>query len=78
MYQQAANYLQQFVDKAPDAHKFKADAKAVLEALKSQQNVQAEKPAKTSTPTAVTLGARASCPQFIRFRLEAGNARLFF
>ncbi|HEY5838549.1 MAG TPA: tetratricopeptide repeat protein, partial [Pyrinomonadaceae bacterium] len=45
MYQQAANYLQQFVDKAPDAHKFKADAKAVLEALKSQQNVQAEKPA---------------------------------
>ncbi|HKO61836.1 MAG TPA: tetratricopeptide repeat protein [Pyrinomonadaceae bacterium] len=45
MYQQAANYLQQFVDKAPDGHKFKADAKAVLEALKSQQNVQAEKPA---------------------------------
>lgn len=45
MYQQAANYLQQFVDKAPDAHKFKADAKAVLDALKSQQNVQAEKPA---------------------------------
>ena len=45
MYQQAANYLQQFVDKAPDTHKFKADAKAVLEALKSQQNVQAEKPA---------------------------------
>ncbi len=48
MYQQAANYLQQFVDKAPDAHKFKADAKAVLEALKSQQNVQAEKPAGRS------------------------------
>lgn len=45
MYQQAANYLQQFVEKAPDTHKFKADAKAVLEALKSQQNVQAEKPA---------------------------------
>lgn len=45
MYQQAANYLQQFVDKAPDTHKFKADAKAVLDALKSQQNVQAEKPA---------------------------------
>jgi len=43
MYQQAANYLQQFVDKAPDTHRFKADAKAVLEALKSQQNVQAEK-----------------------------------
>ena len=45
MYQQAANYLQQFVDKAPDTHKFKADAKAVLDALKTQQNVQAEKPA---------------------------------
>jgi tetratricopeptide (TPR) repeat protein len=50
MYQQAANYLQQFVDKAPDAHKFKADAKAVLEALKSQQNVQAEKPATRPRP----------------------------
>jgi len=45
MYQQAANYLAQFVEKAPDTHKFKDDAKAVLEALKSQQNVQAEKPA---------------------------------
>lgn len=51
MYQQAANYLQQFVDKAPDTHKFKADAKAVLEALKSQQNVQAEKtPARRRRP----------------------------
>ena len=50
MYQQAANYLQQFVDKAPDTHKFKADAKAVLEALKSQQNVQAEKPATRPRP----------------------------
>lgn len=47
MYQQAANYLQQFVDKAPDTHRFKADAKAVLDALKTQQNVQAE---KGSTP----------------------------
>lgn len=47
MYQQAANYLGQFVAKAPDTHKFKADAKAVLEELKNQQNVQAEKPAAT-------------------------------
>lgn len=47
MYQQAANYLAQFVAKAPDTHKFKADAKAVLEELKNQQNVQAEKPAST-------------------------------
>lgn len=47
MYQQAANYLGQFVEKAPDTHKFKADAKAVLAELKNQQNVQAEKPATT-------------------------------
>ncbi|HKP37730.1 MAG TPA: tetratricopeptide repeat protein [Pyrinomonadaceae bacterium] len=47
LYQQAANYLGQFVAKAPDSHKFKDDAKAVLDALKTQQNVQAE---KISTP----------------------------
>jgi tetratricopeptide (TPR) repeat protein len=44
-YQQAANYLQQFVDKAPDTDKLKDDAKAILEELKNQQNVKAEKPA---------------------------------
>lgn len=49
MYQLAANYLQRFVDKAPEGHKFKDDAKGVLDALKAQQNVQAE---KTSTPPA--------------------------
>jgi len=43
MFQQAANYLQKFVDAAPDTHRFKADAKGVLDALKAQQNVQAEK-----------------------------------
>ena len=48
LYQQAANYLQRFVDKAPDDHKFKADAKAVLAEMKNQQNVQAEK--TTTTP----------------------------
>lgn len=46
-YQEAANYLQQFVDKAPDTHAFKADAKAVLEELK-RQNV---KPQKGTTGT---------------------------
>jgi len=46
-YQEAANYLQQFVDKAPDTDKLKADAKAILEELKNQQNVKAE---KTTTP----------------------------
>ncbi len=45
-YQEAANFLQRFVDKAPDTHKFKADAKAVLDNLKSQENV---KPQKTTT-----------------------------
>lgn len=44
-YQEAANYLQRFVDKAPDTHAFKADAKAVLEELKNQ-NV---KPQKSTT-----------------------------
>ncbi len=47
-YQEAANYLQQFVDKAPDTDKLKADAKAILEELKNQQNVKAEK--TTTTP----------------------------
>jgi len=47
LYQQAANYLQRFIDKAPEGHKFKADAKAVLDEMKNQQNVQAE---KTSAP----------------------------
>ncbi|MBC7912221.1 MAG: tetratricopeptide repeat protein [Pyrinomonadaceae bacterium] len=41
-YQEAANYLQRFVDKAPDTHALKADAKAVLENLKSQ-NVKPQK-----------------------------------
>ncbi|MEP6637275.1 MAG: carboxypeptidase regulatory-like domain-containing protein [Acidobacteriota bacterium] len=44
-YQEAANYLQQFVDKAPDTDKLKADAKAILDELKNQQNVKAEKTA---------------------------------
>lgn len=48
-YQQAANYLQTFVEKAPDTHRLKAGAKEVLDALK-QQNVQAEKPAARPRP----------------------------
>jgi tetratricopeptide (TPR) repeat protein len=44
-YQEAANFLQQFVDKAPETDKLKADAKAILEELKNQQNVKAEKTA---------------------------------
>ncbi len=49
-YQLAANYLQKFVEKAPDGHKFKEDAKAVLAELKNQQNVQAEKSTTTTKP----------------------------
>src|SRR5262249_7379451 len=46
-YQEAANYLQKFVDKAPDTHKFKNDAKAVLAELKNTENVVPDKtPAK--------------------------------
>jgi tetratricopeptide (TPR) repeat protein len=45
-YQEAANYLQKFVDKAPDTHRFKNDAKAVLAELKSTENVVPEKTTK--------------------------------
>ena len=46
-YQEAANYLQRFVDKAPDTNPLKAEAKDLIEALKAQANVT---PEKTSTP----------------------------
>ena len=46
-YQEAANYLARFVEKAPDADPLKADAKAILDALKDQENV---KPEKAATP----------------------------
>ena len=46
-YQEAANYLAQFVAKAPDTDPLKADAKAILDTLKDQENV---KPEKIATP----------------------------
>jgi tetratricopeptide (TPR) repeat protein len=46
-YQEAANYLAQFVAKAPDTDPLKADAKAILDTLKDQENV---KPEKAATP----------------------------
>ena len=46
-YQQAANYLQHYVELAPDTHKFKADAKAILAELKNTEKVV---PEKTATP----------------------------
>ena len=42
-FQEAANFLQRFVDKAPDSNTLKADAKAVLEEIKNQQNIKPEK-----------------------------------
>lgn len=45
-FQEAANFLQRFVDKAPDTHKLKASAKSSLDYLKSAENV---KPEKTTT-----------------------------
>jgi tetratricopeptide (TPR) repeat protein len=45
--QEAVNYLQRFVDKAPDTNKYKAEAKATIEEMKKQENVT---PEKTTTP----------------------------
>jgi len=42
-YQEAANYFQRFVDKAPDTHRFKNDAKDILANLKNTENVVPEK-----------------------------------
>lgn len=38
-YQEAANFLQRYVDVAPDTHTFKADAKAILSELKNTEKV---------------------------------------
>jgi tetratricopeptide (TPR) repeat protein len=42
-YQEAANYLQHFVDVAPDSNPLKADAKAILAELKSTEKVVPDK-----------------------------------
>jgi tetratricopeptide (TPR) repeat protein len=42
-FQEAANYLQHFVDVAPDTNPLKADAKAILTELKSTEKVVPEK-----------------------------------
>ena len=46
LYQQAANYLQQFYDHAPEGP-MKADAKSILDNIKANQNIKAEKPTTT-------------------------------
>ncbi len=45
-FQEAANYLQHFVDVAPDNHPFKDDAKAILAEMKNTEKIVPEK-----TPT---------------------------
>ena len=39
-YQQAADYLAKYVEKAPDSDVLKGDAQAILETLKAQENVK--------------------------------------
>jgi tetratricopeptide (TPR) repeat protein len=51
-FQEAANYLQHFVDVAPDSHKFKSAAKDILTELKNTEKVVPEKttPKRTKRP----------------------------
>ena len=42
-FQEAANFLQRFVEVAPDTHPMKDDAKMILQALKEAENVTPEK-----------------------------------
>ncbi|HEX8138248.1 MAG TPA: carboxypeptidase regulatory-like domain-containing protein [Pyrinomonadaceae bacterium] len=45
-FQEAANYLQRFVDKSPDGQ-LKTEAKAVLDEIKNQQNIKPDRSAPT-------------------------------
>lgn len=47
--QEGVNYLQQFVDKAPDTHRYKSEAKATLTELKNTESVVPEKTTKPGT-----------------------------
>jgi tetratricopeptide (TPR) repeat protein len=51
-FQNGANYLARYIELAPDsdpvASRYKADAKGLLETLKKEQNVTAQKPAKAT------------------------------
>ena len=49
-FQEAANYLQRFVEVAPDTNPLKADAKAILTELKNTENVTPEKKAPPRRP----------------------------
>ncbi len=48
-YQEAANYLQKFVEVAPDSNPMKASAKDVLTELKNTENITPEKTGKPAT-----------------------------
>jgi tetratricopeptide (TPR) repeat protein len=48
--QQGANYLQKFVDSAPDTHKLKDEMKVIIASLKEEQKVVPQK-GKTTTTT---------------------------
>jgi tetratricopeptide (TPR) repeat protein len=43
-YQDAANYLQRFIENAPDTHKNKDDAKAILDELRSSEKIVPRRP----------------------------------
>ena len=45
-FQEAANYLQKFVEVAPDSNTYKAAAKEILAELKNSEKIVPEKPAK--------------------------------
>jgi tetratricopeptide (TPR) repeat protein len=42
-YQEAANYLGKFSDKAPETNPLKADARSIIDFLKTQENIKPEK-----------------------------------
>jgi tetratricopeptide (TPR) repeat protein len=44
--QEAVNYLQEFVNLAPDSHRFKADAKATIAVLREEQRVVPQAPTR--------------------------------
>lgn len=50
-YQEAANYLGKFTEKAAETNPLKADARSILDFLKSQENIKPEKLQPTRTTT---------------------------
>ncbi|MBO0200996.1 hypothetical protein, partial [Vibrio alginolyticus] len=46
--QEGANYLQKYAAAAPDGHKYESDALGLIESLKAEQKITAQ---KVTTPT---------------------------